>query len=182
MSGMDMTLLSILAALAACMALLALIVRKWRGGQARDSEAWPLYAKKPLGPAEQDLYRRLAKALPEHVILAQVRLSQLLGVKKGNDFQFWQDRLSHLAADFVVCDREGAVIAVIELGDASPNAPVRKLSDAEKHKALAAAHVRLLRWQAWRLPDETEIRREALGEPPSGGLRDDAYVTLIAQR
>jgi hypothetical protein len=179
---MDMTLFSIVVALAVSVTFLALILRKWRGGQMRDSETWPLFAKKPLGPEEQEVYRRLAKALPEHIILAQVRLSQLLGVKKGNDFHFWQDRLSRLGADFVVCDREGAVLAVVELGDTGPNAAARKTLDAEKHKALAAAHIRLLRWQAWSLPGDEEIRREVLGGTQESAPTDDSYVSLIAQR
>jgi hypothetical protein len=182
MSAVDPTLFSILLALAGCVTLLAFVVRRWRGGRAVESEAWPLFAKKPLGPAEQELYRRLAKALPEHFILAQVRLSQLLGVKKGNDFQFWQDRFSRLGADFVVCDREGAVIAVIELSDATPHAAARKSSEAETHKALAAAHIRLLRWQAWNLPNESEMRREVLGETRKAGSPDESYAPLIAQR
>ena len=45
-----------------------------------DAEIWPFYAKKPLSQPEQVLYFRLIQAFPEHIILAQVQLSQLLGV------------------------------------------------------------------------------------------------------
>jgi hypothetical protein len=182
MSVVDPTLLYILMGLAACLTLLAWVVWTWRSKRAMESEAWPLFAKKPLGPAEQELYRRLAKALPEHIILAQVRLSQLLGVRKGGDFHLWQNRLSRLGADFVVCDGDATVIAVVELGATAPNAAGRKLADAEKHKALAAANIRLLRWQAWSLPNESEMRREVLGGADSEKSLDDSYVPLIARR
>lgn len=43
------------------------------------NESWPFYSKKPLSAPEQILYFRLVKALPDHIVLAQVQLSRLLG-------------------------------------------------------------------------------------------------------
>ena len=54
-----------------------------------EDEIWPFYAKKPLSQPEQILYFRLIQALPEHIILAQVQLSRLLGVKKGQAIRSW---------------------------------------------------------------------------------------------
>ena len=58
-------------------------------------DPWPFFAKKPLSAPEQVLYFRLKKSLPEHIILAQVGLSRLLGVKKGNNFKAWKSHQSH---------------------------------------------------------------------------------------
>src|SRR5262245_27505507 len=44
---------------------------------------WPFYAKRPLTQVEQVLYHRLVKSLPEHIVLAQVQVSRVLGVKRG---------------------------------------------------------------------------------------------------
>jgi hypothetical protein len=66
-----------------------LIVAKTKNGTSNDDSLWPFYAKKPLSSSEQILYFRLCKALPEHIVLAQVGLSRILGVKKGYNFGEW---------------------------------------------------------------------------------------------
>jgi hypothetical protein len=50
---------------------------------------WPYYAKNAMSQPEQILYFRLIQALPEHITLAQVGLSRLLGIKKGNNTMEW---------------------------------------------------------------------------------------------
>ena len=67
---------------------------------------WPVYAKRLLGEREQVLYWRLVGAFPKHVALAQVLLSQLLGVQKGTtNRQAVSNRFRQLCADFVICER-----------------------------------------------------------------------------
>ncbi|MCX8146832.1 MAG: DUF2726 domain-containing protein, partial [Azovibrio sp.] len=96
------TIIFTLVAVIAVIAVLAVLKSKSQGGGA--DEVWPFYAKKPLSQPEQVLYFRLVKALPEHIILAQVQLSRLLGVKKGNNYQAWLNRINRMSADFVVCN------------------------------------------------------------------------------
>ena len=74
--------------------VLAILKAKVQGGAG--NEVWPFYAKKPLSQPEQILYFRLVQALPEHIILAQVQLSRLLGVKKGSNYQAWSNRICGL--------------------------------------------------------------------------------------
>ncbi len=119
---------------------------------------WPFYAKRPLSPPEQVLYFRLVSALPDHIVLAQVQLSRFLGVKKGNNSQSWLNRINRMSADFVVCQKDATVVAVIELDDSSHQRERRVASDAKKDKALASADIKLLRWQPSSLPDEVAIR------------------------
>lgn len=119
---------------------------------------WPFYAKKPLSQPEQILYFRLVQALPEHIILAQVQLSRLLGVKKGNNYQAWSNRINRMSADFVVCNKDSSIVAVIELDDATHQREDRQTADAKKDKALASADVRIVRWQAKSLPDIATIQ------------------------
>src|SRR3569623_335799 len=111
-----------------------------------------LRKKAALAP-EQTLYFRLVKALPEHIILAQVQLSRLLGVKKGNDFQAWSNRINRMSADFVVCNKDSSIVAVIELDDATHQRKDRQTADAKKAKALSSAENRIVRLQAKTLPD-----------------------------
>ena len=138
--------------------ILALLKAKAQGGGAGD-EVWPFYAKKPLSQPEQILYFRLVQALPDHIILAQVQLSRLLGVKKGNNYQAWSNRINRMSADFVVCNKDSSIVAVIELDDATHEREDRQAADAKKDKALGAAGVQIVRWQAKAIPDLASIQR-----------------------
>ncbi|NHQ85529.1 DUF2726 domain-containing protein [Iodobacter sp. HSC-16F04] len=119
---------------------------------------WPFYAKNPLTTPEQVLYFRLLKAMPEHIVLAQVQLSSLLGIKKGNNYRAWLNRINRMSADFVVCNKDSSIVAVIELDDASHQRQDRQLADAKKDKALSSAGISVIRWQVKNLPDEAAIR------------------------
>jgi very-short-patch-repair endonuclease len=121
-------------------------------------EIWPYYAKKPLTQPEQILYFRLVQALPENIILAQVQLSQLLGVKKGNNYQAWINRINRMSADFVVCNKDSSIIAVIELDDATHQRKDRQAADSKKDKAITSAGVKIIRWPAKSIPDTTAIQ------------------------
>src|SRR5690606_25580827 len=107
---------------------------------------WPFYAKKPLSNPEQILYFRLKNALPEHIVLAQVQLSRFLGVKKGNNFQVWNNRINRMSADFVICSKDSSVVTVIELDDSSHDTDKRKTADAKKDNAVRAAGITIHRW------------------------------------
>lgn len=161
----DGPLLYIAGALTGAAVLLLLSLYLWRGSARRRPSAdkvWPFFAKRPLSDTEKDLYKHLVKALPGHIVLAQVRLSQLLGVRKGHSLQEWYGRIAALSADFVVCAQDGAVLAVIGLDNSEGGRNSRRDSDAITAKALAAANIRFLRWAAWNLPDEAEIRSQLL--------------------
>jgi very-short-patch-repair endonuclease len=125
-------------------------------------ETWPFYARKPLSEPEQILYFRLINALPDHIVLAQVQLSRLLGVKKGNNYHAWLNRINRLSADFVVCNKDSSVVAVIELDDSSHESEGRQATDAKKDKALASAGVRMIRWRTKALPDDAAIKQSLL--------------------
>ena len=54
------------------MAICARVLTRQRGA----GRHWPVSARALLTPPEQVLYRRLKAAFPDHVVLAQVALSQ----------------------------------------------------------------------------------------------------------
>ena len=126
---------------------------------------WPFHARTVMSDVEQILYWRLLKAFPDHIVLAQVALSRLLGVSKGSDARIWQNRIAQKSADFVICSKDASIVAVIELDDASHRRASRRTADDVKDKALASAGIRILRWQALALPDEAAMR--AMIEPAS---------------
>lgn len=140
------------------------VVGKLKQGQAL-AMVWPFYAKKLMTSPEQVLYWRLVKALPAELVLAQVQLSRILGVKKGFRFHEWNNRVNRLSADFVICAPDSTVLAVIELDDATHLKPDRVEADARKDRALHAAGVRVIRWKVSAIPDESLIRLAI--HPPS---------------
>jgi hypothetical protein len=115
-----------------------------------------------MSQPEQILYHRLARALPEHIVLAQVQVSRVLGVKKGFSFHEWNNRINRLSYDFVVCEKDAKVIAAVELDDSSHDAPDRALTDERKSRATVDAGLRLVRWHVRSLPTEDAIRAELL--------------------
>jgi len=123
-------------------------------------QRWPLVARRLLTESEQALYRRLRALYPEHIVLAQVALSQLLDVSpSAPNRQALRNHFSQLVADFVLCERDFRVLTVIELDDWSHRAPARQLADARKLKALESAGLRLVRIPEGALPWDEELRR-----------------------
>jgi len=171
------TIILLLIIVVAVIAILAILKAKSQGGGT--DEVWPFYAKKPLSQPEQILYFRLIQALPEHIVLAQVQLSRLLGVKKGNNYQAWFNRINRMSVDFVVCNKDSSIVAVIELDDATHQKADRKAADAKKDKAITSAEVRIVRWQAKDIPDIATIQSTLM---PNSLLNPDTRQELAASR
>jgi Protein of unknown function (DUF2726) len=153
-----MDLMLLLVGVASIALVLFAVVKSKKGASSGGDTPWPFYAKKPLSNPEQILYFRLCKALPHHIVLAQVALSRMLGVNKGSNFGAWFNRISRMSVDFVLCSKDCTIVAVIELDDASHKKANRLAADAKKDKALKSAGIRVLRWQMNSIPDEVEIK------------------------
>ena len=119
---------------------------------------WPVFPKQVLTPVEQRLYQRLIRAFPEHVVLSQVAFSQLVGVKKGENFTAIWNRYNRLVADFVLCTKDFRTVAVLELDDRSHDNPARQDADRRKAAICEAAGIPLHRLNVNPLPNETELR------------------------
>lgn len=134
-------------------------ILKKRASSGTGDTQWPFYAKKPLTQPEQILYHRLVAAMPECIVLAQVQLSRVLGVKKGFSFNEWNNRINRMSLDFLVCLKDLTVVAAVELDDKTHEKSSRVEADAKKGKALSAAGIALVRWNVNALPDEATIRQ-----------------------
>lgn len=149
----------LLVVIVAVVIVIALLFIKAKAQGGAKDEVWPFFAKKPLSSPEQVLYFRLVQALPGNIVLAQVGLSCLLGVKKGNNHQAWLNRISRMSVDFVVCNKDSSVVAVIELDDATHQREDRRAADNKKDRALMAAGIRVVRWQVKAIPDVVGIQK-----------------------
>ena len=145
------------------LAVIIVVILKRRGASGASDTPWPFYAKKPLSQPEQVLYHRLVAAMPECIVLAQIQLSQVLGVKKGFNLREWNNRINRMSLDFLVCLKDSTVVAAVELDDKTHEKRSRIEADAKKERALAAAGVALVRWHVNALPNELAIR-EALAK------------------
>ena len=127
-----------------------------------EKKSWPFYAKKPLTNPEQILYYRLIDALPENIVLSQVQLSRFLGVKKGFNFNEWNNRINRMSIDFLICLKDSSIVAAIELDDKTHEREDRIQADEKKNKALADAGVRLIRWNVKNMPNTEAIKKELI--------------------
>jgi very-short-patch-repair endonuclease len=144
--------------LLAFVTVIAMVLKTLQKRSTPRATAWPVRAHGPLSEPEQALYWRLREAFPEHVVLSQVALSQLVQVDNGNDRQAVFNRISQLVADFVVCTKAFDVVAVVELDDRSHETATRAAADARKTQALAAAGYRLVRLHVARMPSLAELQ------------------------
>jgi hypothetical protein len=155
------------------------LVRKLGTGRQRPlphAVRWPLVARSILSPREQALFQQLVELYPEHVVLAQVALSQLIDVREtARNRRVLRNRFSQLVADFVLCTRDFSIVAVIELDDTSHARSVRADADARKAIAVASAGLRMVRIDSGPLPAAVDLRRLL-----EGGGEDTGVVSAAA--
>ena len=146
---------------------LLLVARRRRGapdaGRAPDSEvldtvqAWPPQAVRVMTLPERLAYGTLRRALPRHLVLAQVPLSRFISVPSSNSYSQWLTRAGRLNVDLLVCDASSRVIAAVEVrsGDQTQRSIAR-------HKRLAqvleAAGVKVHVWSDNDLPTIAAVR------------------------
>ena len=129
---------------------------------------WPPQATRVLTRSERLAFALLVQSVPEHNILAQVPLSRFLRVPKRHSYADWLRRLGHQCADFVVCDSDFQVLAVVELeAEAGPaNDRVRRRLE-RMSRAMKAAKIPLLVWAEGRMPSVEAVRKAINPVPPA---------------
>jgi hypothetical protein len=159
--------------------LLGIWILRKKVPRASVNEHWPLIASRLLSEREQALYQRLVGMYPEHVVLAQVALSQLITVRPGaRNRQSIRNHYAHLVADFVLCRRDFSVLAVIELDDSTHARADRQDRDRRKTRAVEAAGLRLVRLEAGPIPSEGELRARI--DSDQGSTESLPYAGLSA--
>jgi hypothetical protein len=123
---------------------------------------WPPQAMRILTSQERIAYGTLMRALPDHMVLAQVPLARFLNVPKRQSYTDWLRRIGYQCVDFVVCDMSSQVVAAIDLQSSNPqiNERARK-RQTRMARTLKAAKIPLLVWFENSLPG-TEAAREAV--------------------
>lgn len=109
--------------------------------------------KRPLlTEREKSMYTELVAALPNHSVLAQVSFSALITTTS----RATRNRFDRKFADFVICDRQFNVIAIIELDDSSHKG--REAQDKDRDELLSNVGYRTVRYP--KIPSKVQIRQD----------------------
>jgi hypothetical protein len=98
--------------------------------------AWPPTATRVLTSAERLGYGVLVRAMPGHMVLAQVPLARFLKVPTRHSYSEWLRRLGSQCADLVVCDMASEVIAIVTI-----QPPADRVSERARKRQLRMARV-----------------------------------------
>jgi very-short-patch-repair endonuclease len=155
---MHSTIFTLLIVLAVAAAILGAFATKLKPRDGLFSKPWPLEAKRQLlTERERALFQRLVQTLPNHIVLAQVQLLQVLNFQRGKRTQAILNRFNQLSLDFLILNPDTSIVAAVELDDATHAREASRQADARKDHALKSAGVPLIRWNAKNLPDRVAI-------------------------
>lgn len=130
------------------------------------STLWPVSARPLMNATEWKAYDRLQEALPDHIVLAQVGLSQLVKVRAGKGSRTAENKIFRKVVDFVVIKPDRQVLAVLEVDGPTHQRTSSQRRDADKDAALTAAGYTVHRISAAALPSGAELRT-LLYPPPA---------------
>ena len=85
-------------------------------------------------------------------------------MKKGSNFNEWNNRINRLSYDFVICSKDSTVLIAVELDDKTHESSRRTATDDKKNKATTDAGLRIVRWNVKALPDESAIQQALRSE------------------
>lgn len=122
------------------------------GSDVRNSRDSAINKRNLLTRSEIRFYTQLQQELPEYTVLCQVAFGALLKTKTA----MTRNRFAGKYADFVVCDNQFNVIAIIELDD--PSHDGREGEDAYREGLLTEAGYKVIRFRG--LPEGGKVREQ----------------------
>lgn len=139
--------------------VILVIAKKGKNTNENTSGALPYFRKKTLlNEMEQILFHRLIETMPTCYVLTQVRLADIVGIKKCDNRQSWFNKIQNKSVDFVICDKAFVVLACIELDGKTHAQEERQKADRSKNETLQAAGLPILRIEASKIPSVEEIK------------------------
>jgi hypothetical protein len=122
-----------------------------------------------LTPAERSFLVVLDEVVgTQYRIMGQVRLADVIKVRKGVDKKTWGTAFARIRSkhlDFVACDPNDLSIKfAVELDDSSHKRPDRQKRDAFLDQAMEAAQIPLHRFAVKRSYDPQEVRQAIFGQ------------------
>jgi hypothetical protein len=144
---------------------------------------WEPVATRVLTSGERDAYHVLRRALPDHVILAQVPVARFIKVPTKNSYNEWLRRVGSLCADLVVCDMSSQVIAVVEVRQPLSREKERtQRRHARMDRVLQAARIPVHVWLEGALPGPAVAREAVLGAAINTSGKSGYQDVSVARR
>lgn len=146
---------------------------------------WEPMSTRVLTTAERDAYHVLRKALPDHMVLAQVPVARFIKVPTRNSYSEWLRRVGSLCADLVVCDASSQVVAVVEVRQPLSRENERaQRRHARMDRVLRGARIPVHVWLDGAMPGPVVAREAILGAAiaTQGGAHGDAADARTARR
>ena len=112
-----------------------------------------------LNGYEQILFARLKEAMPDHHIMAQVRLADIIEARQGVEWQMHFNKISRKSVDFIICEHDFNILAAIELDGKTHENEKRKYADKTKDDALEIAGISMTRFRVDKIPSVRELQR-----------------------
>jgi Protein of unknown function (DUF2726) len=138
-------------------------------------QAWPPQAVRVMTLGERQAFEVLRRALPGHVVLAQVPLSRFISVPTRFPYAQWLQRAGRLGVDLLVCDFSSRAVAAIEVRTADESA-----RSAKRHQrlieVLRAAGVTVHEWNEDDLPSVAEARSLFMAKAPESAAEEIAVT------
>lgn len=141
--------------------------------------AWEPQATRVLTAAECQAFNVLARAYPQHVILAQVPIARFLRVPTRHSYREWLRRVGTQCADLVLCDPRSQVLAVVSVRESGPQSEGSLKRHARMNRVLGAADIPLYTWVEGALPSPEGARRQ-IGVDPYVERADVAVQPALA--
>ena len=139
-------------------------------------QAWPPQAVRVMTLGERQAFEILRRALPGHVVLAQVPLSRFISVPTRFPYAQWLQRAGRLGVDLLVCDFSSRAVAAVEVRTADESA-----RSAKRHQRLVevlrAAGVTVHEWDEDNLPSLTQARALFLPKAAAAAEEEVQAVT-----
>ena len=107
---------------------------------------------------QQVMFHRLVEAMPNYYVFTQVRLADIVGIKKCENWQAWFNKISRKSVDFVICNKAMTVRVCIELDGKTHEDADRQKTDNDKDEALEAAGIPMIRIEAAKIPSTEDIK------------------------
>jgi DNA-binding LacI/PurR family transcriptional regulator len=118
---------------------------------------WPPNAVRVMTGDERRAYDLTRRALPKHLVLAQVPLARFISVPADHSYKAWLQRAGRLSVDLLITDATSRPVAAIEIHNHNESP-----SSAKRHRrlreVLEAAGIPVYVWIENKLPTLIEAR------------------------
>lgn len=129
---------------------------------------WPPEPMRILRSPERLAFSTLKLALPGYLVLAQVPLARFVAVPKRNSYAEWMRRVGSQCVDFVICDVNSQVVAVVEVRPPNEQIDERIKPRLDRlARVLKQARLPLHVWNEARLPSIEAAREKLLHDVPA---------------